>query len=470
MLKNIFLFLLINLLTQFCFGQLVSNIAKPSIVQLNWHQLQYYWFLHFGPNTFTDVEWGNGKEKEATFNPINLNCNQWCATAKAAGATQLIITAKHHDGFCLWPSKYSKHTVQQSKWKNGNGDVLKELQIACIKYGLKFGVYISPWDRNHPDYGTQKYNEVFVNMLKELFTNYSPINELWWDGANGEEPNGKKQIYDWEKFKKIVKQLSPNTLIFSDVGPHIRWCGNEDGIAGMPNFNALNVTGYEPGNKAPNTTILNNGKQFGEKYIPAECDVSIRPGWFYHKSEDNKLKTAEQLFNLYLKSVGRGANLLLNVPPTPQGLIHPNDSIVLLHFNKYIMDNFKNDLLTNAKLFFKKLNYSLNIFLQKNKKITVQKNDYILIELATAQNINCIMLKENLLNGQLCNQFQIKFFNEKNEEIYNIKSSTIGYKRILTFPTIQIKKIEILNNSTTPQINIATIAAFKIDENLIEKK
>jgi hypothetical protein len=185
-----------------------EETAKPTKAQLSWHDMEFYLFMHFGPNTFTDLEWGHGNEKEEIFNPTNLDCEQWCRIAKAAGAKGIIITAKHHDGFCLWPSKYSTHTVRESKWKDGRGDVLKDLSVACKKYNLKFGVYISPWDRNHPDYGTEKYNDVFVNMMKELFANYGPIWELWWDGANGEGPNGKKQVYDWHRFEKTVRVLS----------------------------------------------------------------------------------------------------------------------------------------------------------------------------------------------------------------------------------------------------------------------
>ena len=228
--------------------------------------------------------------------------------------------------FVLWPSKYSTHTVRESKWKNGKGDVLKELSQACKEYGLKFGVYISPWDRNHPKYGTPEYNDVFVNMMKEIFTNYGPIWELWWDGANGEGPNGKKQVYDWDRFKKTVRKLSPNTVIFSDVGPDIRWCGNEKGIAGETNWNSLDTVGFTPGAGAPPVDTLNRGNMNGKNWIPAECDVSIRPGWFYHREEDEKIKTPEELFQLYLKSVGRGANLLLNVPPDRTGKINEKDS------------------------------------------------------------------------------------------------------------------------------------------------
>ncbi|TMI87114.1 MAG: glycoside hydrolase family 29 (alpha-L-fucosidase) [Bacteroidetes bacterium] len=307
-----------------------SKTPLPTKQQLAWHEMEYYFFFHFGPNTFTDKEWGHGDEPEDIFDPTGLDCRQWVRIAKQAGAKGVIITAKHHDGFCLWPSKYSTHTVRESKWKNGKGDVLKELSQACKEYGLKFGVYISPWDRNHPKYGTAEYNDVFVNMMKEIFTNYGPIWELWWDGANGEGPNGKKQVYDWDRFKKTVKTLSPNTVVFSDVGPQIRWVGNENGIAGKTNWNYLDTAGYTAGAGAPSTDTLNTGNAFGRAWIPAECDVSIRPGWFWHANEDSKVKSGEQLFELYLESVGRGSNLLLNVPPDRRGLINENDSVALI--------------------------------------------------------------------------------------------------------------------------------------------
>jgi len=265
------------------------SLPLPTKQQLAWQETEFYLFVHFGPNTFTNKEWGEGTEPENTFNPTNLDCRQWCRIAKAAGAKGIIITAKHHDGFCLWPSKFSTHTVKESKWKDGQGDVLKELSKACRESGLKFGVYISPWDRNHPDYGTDKYNDVFVNMMKEIFQNYGPIWELWWDGANGEDPNGKKQNYDWARFESTVRQLSPRTVIFSDIGPDIRWVGNENGIAGNPNWNFLNPDGFKRGIGAPPTDTLNHGNYNGTKWIPAECDVSIRPGWFYHANEDDKV-------------------------------------------------------------------------------------------------------------------------------------------------------------------------------------
>src|SRR6185369_11418735 len=308
--------------------------------------------VHFGPNTFTDKEWGAGNESSSVFNPSSLDCRQWCRVAKAAGAKGIIITAKHHDGFCLWPSKFSNHTVRESNWKNGQGDVLKELSTACRESGLKFGVYISPWDRNHPKYGTAEYNDVFVNMIKEIFQNYGPIWELWWDGANGEGPNGKKQVYDWRRFENTVRQISPRTVIFSDIGPDIRWVGNENGIAGDPNWNFLDTAGFKRGIGAPPTDSLNHGNYNGKQWIPAECDVSIRPGWFYHAAEDKKVKTPQTLFELYLKSVGRGANLLLNVPPDRRGLINEKDSAALAGFKHLRDESFGVNLLKEADTYY----------------------------------------------------------------------------------------------------------------------
>jgi alpha-L-fucosidase len=436
-------------------------IPKPTQSQLKWHKLGYYWFIHFGPNTFTNVEWGTGNEKTEVFNPTDLDCNQWCKIAKASGATQIIITAKHHDGFCLWPSKYSKHTVAQSIWKNGNGDVLKELSAACKKYNLKFGVYISPWDRNHPDYGTAAYNAVFVNMLTELLTNYGTINELWWDGANGEGENGKMQQYDWETYIKTVRKLSPNTVIFSDVGPDIRWCGNENGFAGNSNYNTLNINGFSPGKNGPSTDTLNIGNVNGTHYIPAECDVSIRPGWFYHESENNKVKTAKQLFDIYLKSVGRGANLLLNIPPSTKGLIHENDSSELVQFNKLIKKAFETDILKDIKPKYRK-------YINDNKALTSFGYIY---KFKNTTPINCIVLEENLKNGQLISNVNIAIFNNENIKIHTQQITTVGNKRIVLLPqNINTSSLHIIVKGTT-EFNVSqikSIAAYDIPNSIFD--
>ena len=470
---NLLLILLLSINVK---GQ--NSRPLPSKSQLAWHEMEFYFFVHFGPNTFTDKEWGHGDEPEDIFNPSQLDCRQWAKTAKAAGAKGIIITAKHHDGFCLWPSKYSTHTVRESKWKNGKGDVLKELSQACKEYGLKFGVYLSPWDRNHPKYGTPQYNEVFVNMMKEIFTNYGPIWELWWDGANGEGPNGKKQVYDWDRFKKTVKTISPNTVVFSDVGPHIRWVGNENGIAGKTNWNYLDTVGFTPGAGAPKTDTLNSGNAFGKAWIPAECDVSIRPGWFYHKEEDNKVKAPEQLFDLFLKSVGRGANLLLNVPPDRRGLINENDSTALMEFKKLRDMSFKNNLLkgktiivnTNFKKSFTKLitdENSNTIVSTEVPKFGDSPPNFIL-KFNPSTKINCIVLQEEIVKGQKISKLEIVLIRD-NTGIKDIQLTTIGRKRIITFPPENVDEVLLYIKESTGKPAICEVAAYLVDEKLVEK-
>jgi len=443
--------------------------------QLKWHEMEFYLFTHFGPNTFTDKEWGLGDEPENVFNPTQLDCEQWCRIAKAAGAKGIIITAKHHDGFCLWPSKYSTHTVRKSAWKNGEGDVLKELSQACKKFGLKFGVYLSPWDRNHPKYGTAEYNDVFANMMKEIFTNYGPIWEFWWDGANGEGPNGKKQMYDWHKFERTIRTLSPSTIVFSDIGPDIRWVGNENGFAGTTNWNTLDTAGFTRGAGAPSTDTLNAGNINGKNWIPAECDVSIRPGWFYHKEEDEKVKTPAQLFELYLKSVGRGANLLLNVPPDRRGLINANDSAALMNFRKLRQESFSNNIAKTEKAYFvphngtrpaPKLNDGDN---KTFETIYLPGLNSIGLEFKNPHKINCIVLKEYLVAGQHCKKFSLLLMNKKHEVVKKIEGTTIGHKRIITFPTAEAAIIGLTIDEQKNNTSISEIEAYLIDENLIEK-
>ena len=451
-----------------------SQLPLPSRTQLAWHDMEFYLFVHFGPNTFTGKEWGEGTEQESIFNPTQLDCDQWVAIAKAAGAKGIIITAKHHDGFCLWPSKFSKHTVRESKWKDGKGDVLKELSEACRRGGLKFGVYISPWDRNHPEYGTDKYNDVFVNMMKEIFTSYGPVWELWWDGANGEGPNGKTQQYDWKRYEQTVRQLSPKTVIFSDIGPDIRWVGNEKGIAGPTNWNYLNTEGFKRGEGAPPVDTLSAGNVNGKYWLPAECDVSIRPGWFYHGNEDNQVKTGEQLFQLYLKSVGRGANLLLNVPPDSRGLIHPNDSTALIAFGNLREKNFSNNLLRQANTYweFGSKDFFPDTLTLRNfggspetYGINVQ---HFIVQLPESRLINCIVLREAIHLGQSIRNFRILLY-DNNKLVKELTGTTIGRKRILTFPAANITSFKVYLDDKKGNDNISGVAAFLLDDQLVEQ-
>lgn len=328
----------------------------PSERQLRWHELEICGFLHFTVNTFTDREWGLGDESPDVFNPTDFDAEQIVSVAKQAGLRGLILTAKHHDGFCLWPSAYTQHSVKFSKWEDGHGDVVKAISEACARHGLKFGVYLSPWDRNHPDYGRPAYLTYYRNQLRELLTYYGPIFEVWFDGANGGDGyyGGARErrtidnrtYYDWENTWRIVRELQPDACMFSDAGPDVRWVGNERGAAGDPCWHTLTGKGFYPGRA--DGDVLNHGQRDGTRWLPAEVNVSIRPGWFYHPAEDSKVKTPEQLVEIYYNSVGRGANLLLNIPPDRRGRIHETDVKALREWKRILDATFANDLAHDA--------------------------------------------------------------------------------------------------------------------------
>ena len=305
----------------------VATLPLPSPRQLAWQRTEANAFVHFGPNTFTDVEWGGGKEDPNLFAPTDLDCDGWVRTFKAAGFRGVILTVKHHDGFCLWPSRLSTHTVAQSRWREGKGDVLRELSDACKRGGLRLGIYLSPWDRNHPAYGTPAYNAVFAGMLEEVLTHYGPIFEVWFDGANGEGPNGKRQVYDWPLFVATVRKHQPKAVVFSDAGPDVRWVGNEEGIGGETSWSTIPSGRYHPG--TPLYAELTAGRRDGDLWVPPEVNTSIRPGWFYHADQDAKVRTPESLLRLYETSVGRNGVLLLNVPPDRRGRIAAPDAAAL---------------------------------------------------------------------------------------------------------------------------------------------
>ena len=423
----------------------------PSVRQMKWQEMEFYLFMHFGPNTFTDLEWGKGTEHEEVFHPTALDCRQWCRIAKAAGAKGIIITAKHHDGFCLWPTKFSKHTIAQSSWKDGKGDVLQELKEACMEYGLKMGVYLSPWDRNHPSYGTPAYNDVFVNMMREITARYGPFFEFWWDGANGEGPNGKKQVYDFPRFEKVMRAIAPNTVVFSDIGPDIRWVGNENGIAGDPNWNLLDTAGFSRGSGGPSEDSLNHGNINGHNWIPAECDVSIRPGWFYHSQEDTLVKSPETLFQLYLKSVGRGSSLLLNVPPDRRGLINEHDSLALVGFAKLRKESFSKPVVSKK--------FPLN---------AQGSSEVYKVSVGSRRKINCIVLKEPVELGQRIEAFSVQLIRD-GKTVGELKGSTIGHKRILTFPEAAVDSFNIVILQQKTNALLREVSAYLISGALLER-
>ncbi len=407
----------------------------PSARQLEWQALERCAFAHFGVDTFTDAEWGTGKEEEAIFNPTDFDARQWVSALKDAGFRGLILTAKHHDGFCLWPSKFSAHTVAKSPWRNGQGDVVREVSDACREAGLKFGVYLSPWDRHEPSYGdSPRYNQHYVDQLTELLTNYGPIFEVWWDGACGEGPNGKKQEYDWPRFREVVRKLQPNAVIFSDVGPDVRWVGNERGFAGETCWGMISPEGKVPGIGAPSEQELNEGRIDGTQWIPAECDVSIRPGWFYHASQDAAVKSVRELLEIWYASVGRGANLLLNVPPDRRGRFHENDVARLKEFDAALKAIFAEDLARGAKI--------------------QREGGKMWIELPRETEIDHVVLGEDVALGQRVERFTLFTPGWGNSQVL-AHGTTIGRKRVLRFPRTRVKDLvlEIEQSRAEPMIS-----------------
>lgn len=419
---------------------IAQKLPTPTPAQLQWHERGFYLFMHFGPNTFTDAEWGHGTEPEDIFNPTDLDCDQWCRIAKQAGAAGIILTAKHHDGFCLWPSKYSQHTVRESKWRNGKGDVVRELSEACRRHGLGMGLYLSPWDRNHPQYGTSSYNDVYVNTLTELLTQYGPLFEIWWDGANGEGPNGKKQVYDFHRFERVAAKHQPNAVIFSDIGPGCRWVGNERGvITTATNWSTLDTAGFHRGNGSPPMDTLNQGNERGARWIPAECDVSIRPGWFYHTHEDDKVKSVDSLFSIYLHSFGKNANLLLNVPPDRRGRIHPRDSAALVAFGNKVRQSFAHNLAKGKPAFVGKLKHPTRALtdesIRRPAPPTGERAAWVYeVNMGKPQRFDLVWLQEDVRQGQRIARFSVEALQD-GRWVEVAAGTTIGYRRLVRLPS-----------------------------------
>lgn len=447
--KNILLsILLLNILSWDINGQSIKPIYPiPSSKQLNWQALEYYGFVHFNMNTFTNVEWGEGKEDPRLFNPSALDCNQWVRIAKAAGMKGLILTAKHHDGFALYPSKYTDHSVKKSPWKQGNGDVVRELANACKKHGLKLGIYLSPWDRFHPAYGTESYNQVYANMQKELLTQYGPIFEFWYDGANGEGPNGKKQVYDWKLFHSMVNKFQPQAVQFSDNGPDIRWVGNERGYSYETMWSPINKDEIYPG--YPKFDDYRNGQEQGSHWVAPEVDVSLRPGWYYHPDQDSKVKSPDSLMRIYVASVGRNANLLINIPVDTRGLIHPNDSAALMGLRDLMKEGLKSRLKVSDKFMASSSVNGHSVQLIKDGSVSsfwaaTPKDIHPTIQWNTmdVRLANAVLLQEPIALGQRVKRFVMTVTDDSNQ-IEKFTGFTIGNKRIIPFKARKIKSIQV---------------------------
>jgi alpha-L-fucosidase len=429
-----------------------QTLPIPSNRQLLWQQMETTAFLHFTVNTFTDKEWGDGTESEAVFNPTKFDARQWIKALKNAGFKMAILTAKHHDGFCLWPSAYTNHSVKNSPWKNGKGDVVKEVADACREYGLKFGVYLSPWDRHETSYGTQSYNTYYKNELRELLSNYGEISEVWFDGAKGE--NSKSMEYDFRGYWQLVRKLQPKAVIFSDAGPDVRWVGNEKGNAGQTCWSTIDTAGLAPGKADP--SYLNVGDPNGKVWVPAETDVSIRPGWFFHPKENDKVKSPKDLVNLYYQSVGHNSLLLLNIPPNREGLLSDQDVASIIGFRKILNETFAKN--------FARGNVASSLTDKKlNTFILLKANQPLVIDFKKPVEIDRAMLQENIATGQRIAKALIEYWDgttwEKLDEF-----TTVGYKRLLRFDVHSTQKIRLTILESKGIVQLAEIGFYKASD------
>ncbi|MVT43434.1 alpha-L-fucosidase [Chitinophaga oryziterrae] len=423
----------------------------PSENQMKWQEMEYYAFIHLSTNTFTDQEWGFGEDDPKTFNPVNLDCRQWARVCKEAGMKGIILTAKHHSGFCLWPSKYTAYSVKNSSWRGGKGDIVRDLANACKEYGLKLGIYLSPWDRNSAVYGTPEYITYFRNQLKELLTNYGDIFEIWFDGANGGSGyyGGAKETrkidattyYDWKNTYKLIRQLQPKIVIWNDGGDRadLRWVGTEDGHVGETNWSLLNATGEVT------RDMLRHGLENGDSWVPGEVNTSIRPGWFYHSYEDSRVKSLPDLLNTYYSSFGRNGTLLLNFPVDRRGLIHETDEKAALALAKAVKEAFAVNLAEKKKVSASNVRGNANVF-SAGMAVDGNKNTYwatddaitdasLTIDFGKPTTFNRFLAQEYIRLGQRVKAFKVEGLIDGSwKELAN--ETTIGYKRILLFPTV----------------------------------
>ncbi|MGN0506198.1 MAG: alpha-L-fucosidase [Lachnospiraceae bacterium] len=471
----------------------LANVL-PHERQVRFQQLEFYAFVHFTINTFTDKEWGDGTECPEIFHPEKLDAEQWVRAVKSAGMKGLILTCKHHDGFCLWPSSYTHHSVAASPWKDGHGDVVREVSNACKKYGIKFGVYLSPWDRNCPLYGQgAPYDDYFVGQLTELLTNYGEIFSVWFDGACGEGPNGKKQVYDWERYYRVVRKLQPDACI-SVCGPDIRWCGNEAGDTRVSEWSVVPRRAQDSERISEKSQHTDDGAfrlrrvdardaDLGSRnllanetdlvWYPAEVNTSIRPGWFWHESENDKVRSLEELISIYNHSVGGNATFLLNIPPTKEGLFHENDVTRLAELGTYLGNTFRENLTDSAKLTASSGNAaavrtdSYEEYWIPGKGGKGAKASELIAEWDVPVAIGAIVLKENILLGQRIERFSIEAEQDGSyTEVY--RGTVIGYKRIVPFSKLCTKKIRIRITDSRTEPTLSFLGIYEAQE--IKKK
>ncbi len=437
------------------------NTVVPTPRQVEYQRMEFIGFVHFTVNTFTDREWGFGDELPNTFHPTEFDAYQWAAVAAEVGMKELILTAKHHDGFSLWPSRYTEHSVKQSSWHDGAGDVVGELFAASEEHDLKVGLYLSPWDRNHADYGTSAYLEYYRNQLRELLTDYGEVSEIWVDGANGgtgyygganeERRIDRATYYDWKTTFTLVKLLQPGTLIFSDAGPDIRWIGNERGYAGETNWSMLNADQVVIG--AADQAYLNSGDPNGQDWVVPLCNTSIRPGWFYHADQDHQVKTAQELLDVYYRSVGRNCVLLLNIPPDRRGLFHENDVATLREFRRIVDETFADNLAAHKAVEADNHRNGSSNFSPSNivdddldsywATADGRRQAILELDLGVATYFDRIMLQEPIRFGQRIAEFAIEA-RVQNEWIQVAAATTVGYKRLLRVDGISADRVRIV--------------------------
>lgn len=469
--------------------QIIEKAANvtPSERQYEWQKLELTGFIHFGINTFNEVEWGLHKNDITPFNPKEINVNQWVKVFKDAGFKLIILTTKHHDGFCLWPSNFTDYDIENTPFQNGKGDIVRDLSQACKDAGIKFGVYLSPWDIHEKTYGTPEYNIHFVNQLTELLTNYGEISEVWFDGACGEGPNGKKQIYDWNSYYSVIRKLQPKAVI-AVMGDDVRWVGTESGYGRQTEWSVLPGLSINQDEIAANSQQESGNGAFVPRdlmdedlgsrekllsaasliWYPAEIDVSIRPGWFYHENEDELVKTPEKLVDIYFNSVGLNGVLLLNIPPDKRGLIHEND-IKSLNGMKYILDEtFKENFVTNSQTkATNELSGNESKFIVDNnpESYWTTNNDVstasVEIKFTRGRSFNTMMLQENILKGQRIEKFRVDYWDGQLWRTF-AKATTIGYKRLLRFPEVYSDRIKIVIEQCRTNPTLSNIGVYKM--------